>query len=64
MDAELPNRQSIRKRGWNYAEPRHYFVKINTQTKGKEGSSVPSRRRGYGTAQDVPAGVQARRCEA
>ena len=30
METKLPNRQSIRKRGWNYAAPGRYFVTINT----------------------------------
>lgn len=30
MNPSLPNRQSIRKRGWNYAEAGWYFVTINT----------------------------------
>ena len=30
MDASLPNRQSIRKRGWNYTAAGWYFVTINT----------------------------------
>lgn len=27
---ELPNRQTIRKKGWDYAAPAHYFVTLNT----------------------------------
>ncbi len=30
MDAKLPNRQSIRMKGWDYATPGHYFVTCNT----------------------------------
>jgi REP element-mobilizing transposase RayT len=31
MREELPNRQSIRKKGWDYTAPGWYFVTINTQ---------------------------------
>ncbi len=31
MDQALPNRQSIRKKGWDYASPGYYFVTMNTQ---------------------------------
>jgi putative transposase len=30
METKLPNRQSIRMKGWNYATPGHYFVTCNT----------------------------------
>lgn len=30
MSEPLPNRQTIRKRGWDYTTPGHYFVTINT----------------------------------
>ena len=30
MEAKLPNRQSIRMKGWNYATPGYYFVTCNT----------------------------------
>ena len=31
MDKELPNRQSIRKREWDYTSAGCYFVTINTR---------------------------------
>src|ERR1039458_7242543 len=31
MDTLLPNRQSIRKRGWDYTTPGYYFVTCNTR---------------------------------
>jgi REP element-mobilizing transposase RayT len=30
VKVELPNRQSIRKKGWDYTTPGHYFVTLNT----------------------------------
>lgn len=31
MEAGLPNRQSIRMKGWDYTGPGRYFVTLNTQ---------------------------------
>ena len=31
MGAELPNRQSIRLKGWDYATPGHHFVTVNAR---------------------------------
>jgi len=31
MDTPLPNRQSIRKKGWDYTRPGYYFVTCNTR---------------------------------
>lgn len=31
MREELPNRQSIRKKGWDYTAPGWYFITINTK---------------------------------
>jgi len=31
MESNLPNRQSIRKKGWDYTTPGWYFVTCNTR---------------------------------